>query len=246
MTIATRVKRLLHGLRRSPLHPQWIAYRLISRSAREVNTLLRGRIVNVGSGSDVDWLLIPDASQHITVDYPETGARLYGAKPHIWGDAQQLPLASNCSDTVLLLEVAEHLPHPDRAFKECARILKPGGRLVVSTPFLYPEHDLPYDYHRWTSAGLEAALTESGLQIQRLEALGTPPQTAGMLLCVAFAKLVLDWLERRSPLLVLAPVVVLSIPLVNIASELLGHAASPSGFMAKGLLAVAEKPLRQQ
>lgn len=242
MTIAAHAKRLLYRLRRTPLHPQWIAYRLISRSNRVVNTLLRGRVVNVGSGPDVSWLLIPEASQHITIDFPETGARLYGTKPHIWGDAQQLPLASSCSDTVLLLEVAEHLPHPDRAFKECARVLKPGGRLVVSTPFLYPEHDLPYDYHRWTSVGLKSALTENGLHVQQLRALGTPPQTAGMLLCVAFAKLVLDWLERRSPLLVLTPLIVLLIPMVNLVSELLGHAASPSGFMAKGLLAVAEKP----
>lgn len=246
MTITARTKNLLHRLRRTPLHPQWIAYRLISRSSGLVNTLLRGRIVNVGSGPNLDWLVIPETSQHIAVDYPETGARLYGARPHIWGDAQQLPLASNCSDTVLLLEVAEHLPHPDKAFKECVRILKPGGQLVVSTPFLYPEHDLPYDYHRWTSAGLESALAGNGLRVQQLRTLGTPLQTAGMLLCIAFAKLILDWLERRSPLLVLAPAVILLIPLMNLTCEFLGRAMVPSGFMAKGLLAVAEKPLPGQ
>lgn len=56
---------------------------------------------------------------------------------------KQLPLAANSADTVTMLAVLEHLPHPERSVKEAYRILKPGGVFLVTVPSARTESILP-------------------------------------------------------------------------------------------------------
>ncbi len=59
---------------------------------------------------------------------------------------------------VLCTEVLEHLPEPQRAVDEMFRVLKPGGTLLLTTRFLFPIHDAPHDYFRFTKYGLRHLL----------------------------------------------------------------------------------------
>ena len=68
-------------------------------------------------------------------------------------DATRIPLADHCVDTVLALEVLEHVTHPQDVLHEVARILKPGGTVIVSVPSAVPRHD-DHDYWRFTAEGL--------------------------------------------------------------------------------------------
>jgi SAM-dependent methyltransferase len=63
-------------------------------------------------------------------------------------DAQALNLPDAAFDRVLLTEVIEHVPHPDRAIAEAARVLRPGGLLVVSTPSRFSPMNLAYGVKR--------------------------------------------------------------------------------------------------
>lgn len=69
-------------------------------------------------------------------------------------DAQRLGLADESFDVVLCTEVLEHLPEPQAAIDEMFRVLKPGGTLILTTRFLFPIHDAPHDYFRFTKFGL--------------------------------------------------------------------------------------------
>lgn len=73
-------------------------------------------------------------------------------------DAQQLGIASEAFDVVLCTEVLEHLPEPQKAINEMWRVLKPGGTLLLTTRFLFPIHDAPHDYFRFTKYGLRHLL----------------------------------------------------------------------------------------
>ena len=62
---------------------------------------------------------------------------------------------SNSYDYVVMLEVLEHVHSPDLALKEINRVLKKKGVLFLTTPFLFPAHDEPYDFYRYTKYGLK-------------------------------------------------------------------------------------------
>lgn len=66
-----------------------------------------------------------------------------------------LPFDDQSYDTVLLTDVLEHIAEPDQLFSELARILKPGGKLIVGVPFLYYLHEEPHDHFRYTKFALE-------------------------------------------------------------------------------------------
>ena len=86
-------------------------------------------------------LFAPHVRRYVGLEYPPAcdnlnpgiSARLQRAQGvvDVWGDGQRLPFANGRFDTVLSLEVLEHLPDPDRCVAELARVLAPGGTLLA-------------------------------------------------------------------------------------------------------------------
>lgn len=211
----TSLRALLAPLRRTPLHPQWL---LGSRNAmsRWVRVHATGTVLDVGCGDRwAEKNLLPDTTYY-GLDSLHTGMAWYGAKPNVFGNALTLPFASESFDSVLLLDVLEHLPDAGVALSEAARVLKPKGRLLVSIPFLYPIHDAPHDYIRLTRHGLQKVIAQAGLNLQQLLETRSAVATAGLLLNLALSGGVLAAVQRRHPALLWAPLVLTIIPLVNL------------------------------
>lgn len=81
-------------------------------------------------------------------------------------DAQNMPIiTSSFYDVVLFTEVLEHIPNPNLALSEIGRILKAGGLIVLTVPFMHKIHEAPYDYYRYTEFGLEHMLKQNGFKI---------------------------------------------------------------------------------
>ncbi len=152
----------------------------------------------------------------IGLDYYQTATHWYGTQPDVYGDAQTLPFADNSMDTVLLLDVLEHLPHPKDCISEIVRVLKPTGILVLQVPFIYPIHDAPLDFQRWTQYGLEQLVYKYGFTTRQKIQIGKLLETASLLLNIATSKTILNWLHQKNPALVLgilAPMAILSVNL---------------------------------
>ncbi len=81
-----------------------------------------------------------------------------GAGVQILGDVQALGIRDASVDVVLCTEVLEHVPDPQQAIDEMYRVLVPGGQLLLTTRFLFPIHDAPHDYFRFTKYGLRHLL----------------------------------------------------------------------------------------
>jgi len=158
----------LHGiyrrLRGSLLHPQWLTDRLHAR-CRESLTWLRNAIVlDVGSGDSDNRRYLDNSNVIVRLDYPLTNDR-YHRQPEVFADARRLPIADRSVDAVLLFEVLEHVWPASLVLAEVRRVLKPNGRLYLSVPFLYPIHDAPNDFQRFTVYGVRRHLESNGLRI---------------------------------------------------------------------------------
>jgi ubiquinone/menaquinone biosynthesis C-methylase UbiE len=117
----------------------------------------RGRLLDVGCGEKPYAPLFRDlVDEHVGVDHPESIHPL-GAVD-VLATAYDIPLEDASFDTVLMTEVLEHLEEPGRAIAEARRLLRPGGKLILSTPFMWPLHEEPRDYFRYSPHGLRHLL----------------------------------------------------------------------------------------
>ena len=71
-------------------------------------------------------------------------------------------------DGILSTQVLEHVLEPASYLQDCWRMLKPGGRLILTTHGIWKEHGAPYDYYRWTEWGLKAAVQGTGFEYLQL------------------------------------------------------------------------------
>lgn len=85
-------------------------------------------------------------------------------KPDTVGDAHKLPFGDASFNYILCTEVLEHLHTPQQAIGEMYRVLKPGGSLILTTRFVFPIHDAPHDYYRYTKYGLEHLFKEWSIE----------------------------------------------------------------------------------
>lgn len=122
-------------------------------------TALRGRTLDVGGGSQFEYLKlfqIEGAVEAINIS-DKVGAR--------WlADLNQpLPFADASFDNIVSLNTLEHIREDVQLLREMLRVLKPGGKVIFTVPFLYRMHGSPHDYHRHTSQWWQAALESFGI-----------------------------------------------------------------------------------
>jgi len=75
-------------------------------------------------------------------------------------------------DVINATELFEHVENPEKGLKECYRVLKKDGAMILSVPFLYPIHADPHDFQRWTEDKWKKILEEIGFKIEKFEIMG--------------------------------------------------------------------------
>lgn len=189
-------RRLLDLVSGTILHPQWLTDRFHAQSKQCLRNLRNAVVVDIGSGN-AGYLRLVDASNTLyTLDYPATN-RHYQTAPMIYADARRLPIANDKVDAVFLFEVLEHVPETEKVLSEICRVLRPGGEFYISVPFIYPIHDAPNDYWRFTQYGITNALYGHGLHLTTCHAHGSTFVSALQLLNLAMLELCRDLFQRN-------------------------------------------------
>lgn len=115
----------------------------------EISTLVRpgDKVADVGCGEQPLRTAIEARGGNYTgIDITQNAQ----GTVDVIADINALPLQNGAFDFVICSEVLEHVATPYEALDELARILRPGGTLLVSVPFAYPLHEVPYDFLRYT------------------------------------------------------------------------------------------------
>ena len=234
------VRRLMAPLRHTILHPQWLVFRGDALQRAWVGARARGLVLDIGSadGRAREWL---ENCEYIALDYPTTAVHMYGTRPDVFADGAKLPFVDASFDTVLLLEVLEHVGDAPAVLGEIARVLKPGGHLLLSVPFLYPLHDAPHDYRRYTAPGLEAAVGSTGLVATRAEPRNSGFEAVAILASIACAEAALSAWRAKSWRLVFSPLAVIAVPLINVFGWIAARLAPASTLLASGHAIEARK-----
>ncbi len=126
----------------------------------------RGRVLDLGAGHQPFRPFLPTDVQYYALDVvPIRGNDVVGS-------ALALPFAAATFDGVICTEVLEHVPEPEQALREIARVLRPGGRLYVTVPMTWGLHYEPHDYYRFTRYGIAYLVEKAGLRVRATVQLG--------------------------------------------------------------------------
>lgn len=232
MRISRRnLQKWLRPLERTPLHPQFLVLQHRTEIGSWISTYAHGTLADIGCGDGALRHQLPGSVRYVGIDYPGTVALGYEGSPDILADAACLPIATSSIDVVTLLDVLEHLRNPDKALSEIARILRPEGRCLIHVPFIYPLHDEPHDYQRWTRYGLQQLATRNGLLVIDIAESLPSVTTAAALAAMALASAVLEGAHRPGRGFLLAALLLPLIPVVNIAGWAAGKLLPAAAIM---------------
>jgi SAM-dependent methyltransferase len=128
------------------------------------------RVLDAGAGNAPYRTLFAHCD-YVTADWPNS-PHADAANVDIVADLRDIPRPDAYFDAVVLTEVLEHVAEPTDVLAELSRILRPGGRIFVTVPFVIYLHESPYDYARYTCFALERLLGQASFTEARTTPLG--------------------------------------------------------------------------
>ena len=144
-------------------NPFYFARVGLCEAMTELAPRLSGKMLDVGCGSKPYQSLFA-VDTYIGLDIDNEVTRNNGTADQLY-DGGKFPFEDAEFNSILCNQVLEHVFNPDEFLGEINRALKSGGKLLLTVPFVWDEHEQPYDYARYSSFGLKALLEKNGFKI---------------------------------------------------------------------------------
>ncbi len=137
-------------------------YRAIRRHAA---TYMQGKMLDFGCGTKAYKALF-SVAEHIGIDLQvNEGHQNPNTAVDVFYDGKTIPFPAETFDCVYSSEVFEHVFNLEEILDELHRVLKPGGYMLLTFPFVWPEHEAPHDFARYTSYGATDLLRRHGFEV---------------------------------------------------------------------------------
>lgn len=141
----------------------WLLYDQADKYLQEYTPHYKGVLLDMGC-ADAPYkdFFLKYADKYIGIDWTNS---LHETTVDIISDLNnKIELEDEYADTIIALNVLEHLNEPQVFINECYRLLKPGSSIVLHIPFQWWIHEAPHDYFRYTPYGLKYLLEKAGFQ----------------------------------------------------------------------------------
>jgi len=163
---------------RMPLRPETMPFYIpraaILAAVNDAVTDLSGVVLDVGCGV-MPYRKLIESSAAVTkyIGMDIEGTELYGHVPRdLTWNGRDVPMDDESVDCVIATEFLEHYSDPTGVLTEIARVIKTGGRMFATVPFVWNLHEIPHDEYRYTPYSLERHFRDAGFKDIRIRALG--------------------------------------------------------------------------
>lgn len=163
------------------ISPYFIVKFYLKRDIIKANSLFRfnGKTIDIGCGEKpylnifkhCNYLGIDFRNYSLNNDFPSSKPDFFFNDEYI--KTLKLPFPSKTFDNVFCFQVVEHHKNPQKFMEEIHRILKPGGKILFSCPFIEGIHEKPNDYQRYTEYGWREILIRNNFKLLRISRQGS-------------------------------------------------------------------------
>jgi SAM-dependent methyltransferase len=161
MTRESNIKRLINSTE-DLWSSEYLVYKYLNHEIyNAANLFAKGKLLDIGCGNKPYYRLFePLVESYIGCDIVQSSEN----RVDIICEATQIPVDDNSFDTVFSTQVIEHVAEHQVMLNESYRVLKPGGRIILSGPSYWPIHEAPYDFFRFTKFGMQHIFEKAGFQ----------------------------------------------------------------------------------
>lgn len=173
------------------LSPYFIAKHSILKDIKKTlgSYSFKGSLLDIGCGEKPYKGLFKNIDTYVGIDFKN-----YSINKDFKGEVPEqyfaddylntliLPYENESFDNATSFQVLEHHKNPKKMISEVTRIVKPGGYILITVPFLGGIHEEPYDYQRFTQYGLRELFSSNNCEIIEIKEQGSIFSTISMLL----------------------------------------------------------------
>ncbi len=163
-TMAHVIRNLPAAFNPGITHPLFLIRSNLHRAISKLAPSLKGRLLDFGCGLK-PYRSLFDVDEYIGVDYQAEGETYEQSAVDVFYNGHTLPFPDGHFDSIFSSEVFEHIFNLPEILLELKRVLKPGGRILVTCPFAFGEHEAPSDFARYTSFAMNHMFTSNGFRI---------------------------------------------------------------------------------
>lgn len=145
------------------VNPFYFARKGLFENIVELSSHLSGRLLDVGCGTK-PYQSFFNVEEYVGLEIDNSESRKTVTADFFY-DGNIMPFDDSSFDSLISNQVFEHVFNPNGFLKEVNRVLKKNGFLLLTVPFVWDEHEQPYDYARYSSFGLKHILSEYGFDV---------------------------------------------------------------------------------
>ena len=147
------------------------------------SSTLQGRLLDIGCGNK-PYKNLFNVKEYIGIDIENEAHNHESEMIDIIFDGKKIPFKDNSFDCVFSSEVFEHVFYLEELIKESNRILRVGGNILITLPFVWIEHEKPNDFARYTTFGIRDLLERNNFTVLHMDKSSTYLESIFQLIAV--------------------------------------------------------------